>query len=98
MSTTVPSTMSTKAERLAVVSKTIAAVNSGKESDIEAAFATDFKFIIPGTGGRESHGVPTPPGIDGKSTSYSLSKFLHQAQRLSSQQFTKHSRISNFML
>ena len=61
------SIMSTKAERLAVVSKVIAAVNSGKESDIEAAFAQDFKLIVPGTGGRESNDIPMPPGIDGKS-------------------------------
>jgi len=58
--------MSTKAERLAVVSRVIAAVNSGKEADIEAAFAQDFKSIVPGTGGRVSHDTPMPPGIDGK--------------------------------
>lgn len=57
--------MSTKAARLALASKCIDAVNSGKDSDIEAVFAPDFKLIIPGTGGRESHDMPIPPGIDG---------------------------------
>jgi hypothetical protein len=61
--------MSTKAERLAVVSKVVAAINSGKDADIDAAFAQDFKMIIPGTGGRESHGMPMPPGIDGNNAS-----------------------------
>jgi hypothetical protein len=64
--------MSTKAERLAVTSKVAAAVNSGKDSDIEGAFAQDFKMIVPGTGGRESHDIPIPPGIDGKSASSSF--------------------------
>jgi len=58
--------MSSKAERLAHVPKVIAAVNSGKESDIEAVFAKDFKMIVPGTGGRESRDMPIAPGIDGK--------------------------------
>jgi len=64
--------MSTKAERLAVVSKVIAAVNSGKDSDIDGAFAQDFKLIVPGTGGRESNDMPMPPGIDGKCASSSF--------------------------
>ena len=58
--------MSTKAERLAHVPKVIAAVNSGKDSDIEAVFAKDFKTIIPGTGGREELSMPMPPGVEGK--------------------------------
>jgi hypothetical protein len=57
--------MSTKEERLAHIAKLVAAANSGKESDIEAVFAKDHKEIIPGTGGREFHGMPLPPGIDG---------------------------------
>ena len=57
--------MSTKAERLAHVPKVIAAVNSGKDSDLEAVFAQDFKMIVPGTGGREANDMPLPPGIEG---------------------------------
>lgn len=67
--------MSTKAERLAFVHKLAAAVNSGNESDLDAAFASDFKFIVPGTDGREAHGPPLPPGSEGKIT-YLLSSFL----------------------
>ena len=67
--------MSTKAERLAFVHKLAAAVNSGNEADLDAAFASDFKFIVPGTGGREAHGPPLPPGSEGKIT-YLLSSFL----------------------
>ena len=55
-----------KQERLAFVSKVTAAVTSGKDSDIEAVFAQDFKLLIPGTGGREAKDMPIPPGIDGK--------------------------------
>jgi len=59
--------MSTKADRLALVPKVVAAINSGKESDIEAVFAHDFKWIVPGTGGREAQTIaPVPPGIAGK--------------------------------
>ena len=55
-----------KAERLAFVPKITSAVTSGKDSDIEAVFAQDFKMLIPGTGGREAKDVPIPPGIEGK--------------------------------
>jgi hypothetical protein len=54
-----------KAERLAFIPKITAAVTSGKDSDLEAVFAQDFKMIIPGTGGREAKDVPIPPGIEG---------------------------------
>jgi hypothetical protein len=54
-----------KAERLAFVPKVVAAVNSGKHSDLEAVFAQDFKLLIPGTGGREAKDMPIPPGIEG---------------------------------
>lgn len=59
------SAMSTKAERLAHIPKIIAAINSGKDEDIDAVFAQDFKMIVPGTGGREAKDMPLPPGIDG---------------------------------
>lgn len=54
-----------KAERLAFIPKIAAAVTSGKDSDIEAVFAQDFKPIIPGTGGREAKEIPIPTGIEG---------------------------------
>ena len=54
-----------KAERLAFVPKITSAAASGKDSDIEAVFAQDFKMLIPGTGGREAKDVPIPPGIEG---------------------------------
>ena len=54
-----------KAERLAFIPKITAAVTSGKDSDLDAVFAQDFKLIIPGTGGREAKDVPIPPGIEG---------------------------------
>jgi len=60
-----------KAERIAFVPKITAAVTSGKDSDIEAVFAQDFKSLIPGTGGREAKDMPIPAGIEG---SYCLSK------------------------
>jgi len=54
-----------KANRLAVIPKVTAAVTSGKDSEIEAVFAQDFKMLIPGTGGREAKDMPLPPGIEG---------------------------------
>ena len=57
--------MTSKQERLAIVPKVMAAINSGNDSDLDEVFAQDFKFIVPGTGGRESHDWPIPPGIEG---------------------------------
>ena len=55
----------TKEERLATIPKIVEAVATGDEAKIEAAFAQDFKMLVPGTGGREAKDVPLPPGIAG---------------------------------
>jgi hypothetical protein len=84
-----------KANRLAVIPKVTAAVTSGKDSEIEAVFAQDFKMLIPGTGGREAKDMPLPPGIEG-TCCLQWSTESQDPKRLLDP-FTRRSAISNFI-
>ena len=57
----------------------IEAIESGEDAKLEAVFAQDFKFVVPGTGGRESNDIPIPPGIDGSPRFPRYSDQLKQA-------------------